>query len=826
MKKIILFLCSIIAGAVANAAAPSFLGSIPENGATVSSFNEIKLNFDLSEVEAEYGNPGQWGMSYNAMWFEGFEDFFPPQMAVLYKGSVEDNNIVGRIYDSYTASSQDWSVKDYISLSFPNINIEENQLYTLVVTFEFFSYNPIAEQKSTYFDCTNSPLKLEFIGGEGGDKALILESSTLSEDAIFEKVPEISLYFNYDVDVLNGNSAYILEDNNLFSESITFSKNYDNSKSILLTSPDKEIYFGHTYDLIIPKGAIGLSENHNITNDEIKLTFNGNSFHYFGTGRIRPSNGSVTVLGEITIPFKFPEVEGKNYGFIALSNGDQTPFTGYLYEGDDDSTEPIEIMIGGVTSDSKGLIFNPTIIPNPESSYTIVIPEGNVKAYEIGASREIYLKDYLSERVELHYTTPAVSDLPLWQPTAANISEGAEIEHLDYFIVNCPDYEYDGVIYNTISAKLFREGGKLYEVTADGDKEIASFNITRPTLTAESEIGNGQYIGKYFVGKVDQDLYIGKTYKLVLLSGEFVVDNPFIGHYIGNEEVSVTIKGAASTELKSEFTSNIAEGQTASHLGVVSIYTNDPVAVVEGAALELRNGENVKTAPVRVATEEGYSHIYADFSDADHKALALDRATEYTVVLPQGSLTHTENENLVNNEYSFSVNGLEKEVEPIVPEYVSVDFMIDNYVSTSYRMVKGEPSTIKVNSTDEWYLKSLTLNGEDVIENVSEEGFYTLPALEADAELAAEFSYFEDLEMTELSGIGSIENGNRNVSVYNDGSVIVIENLEAGDNVAVYTVNGMVIKSFVASKDVMYIDAPVGQVYIIRVNNGAVKLQH
>lgn len=826
MKKIFFLICCILCGGAISKAAPlSFVGTYPENGAQISSFNDILLKFDLTDIINEYGE-GEWGICCNGFYFSML-----PQMeksVALYKGNKDSGEVLDRMYETIDVTDEGFKVGSDFHISFPNVQVESGQEYTIVVTYNMFAGRK--EDSSwigdTEYSFANNPLSITFYGASDVAKVLSVESNSIENGVQYATIPSVKIAFNHEIAVNEGAVATLMEETTTIASSSNIVVSSDDAKSVVITFPEETIYNGHIYNVILPEGSISVAGESDVVNSEISIQLEGASYRSFGTGRVRPSNNSVTVLGEITIPFNFPTAEGKNYGFVALDNGDQTPFTAYLYAGNDDSTEPIETMIGDVTSDSKGLVFSPSITPEPESAYTLVIPEGNVKAYEIGAIRNTYLKDYISERIELHYTTPAISDLPLWQPNAVNVSEGSELDHIDYFIVNCPDYEYDGTIYETVASQTDDLGGVLYEVTADGEKEISTFRITRQALTTESEIGSGQYVGRHFVGEVNQDLYAGKEYRVVMTANKFIVKNNFIGNYIGNSEVSVTVKGAASTEMKSEFTNNIVEGQTASNLGVVSIYTNDPVAAVEGAVIELRNGEDVKTASIRVAAEEGYSHIYADFSDADHKALALDRATEYTVVLPQGSLTHAENENLVNNEYSFSVNGLEKEAEPIVPEYVSVDFMIDNYASTSYRMVKGEPSTIKVNATDEWYLKSLTLNGEDVIENVSEEGFYTLPALEADAELAAEFSYFEDLEMTETTGVGTIDGSNGTISVYNDGGVIVIENLAAGDNVAVYTVNGMVIKSFVASKDIMYIDAPMGQVYIIRVNNGAVKLQH
>ena len=167
------------------------------------------------------------------------------------------------------------------------------------------------------------------------------------------------------------------------------------------------------------------------------------------------------------------------------------------------------------------------------------------------------------------------------------------------------------------------------------------------------------------------------------------------------------------------------------------------------------------------------------------------------------------------------------EVNDVSIELVSVDFEIDGYASVTYRMVKNEPTGIYIRNTKDWKLVSLTLDDNDVTEYVTEEGYYEVPALESNAKLSAKFEYAYDIELTEGSGIGNIYSENREIKVYNDADNIVVEGLIEGDNVSVYTVGGMMIANHVATTmDTLYIAAPAQSIYIIRVNNGAVKLQH
>ena len=64
------------------------------------------------------------------------------------------------------------------------------------------------------------------------------------------------------------------------------------------------------------------------------------------------------------------------------------------------------------------------------------------------------------------------------------------------------------------------------------------------------------------------------------------------------------------------------------------------------------------------------------------------------------------------------------------------------------------------------------------------------------------------------------------VTVRNDSDRISIEGVAAGDSIKVYTINGMVIANTVAEQDIVKISCPTGQVYVVVINETAVKIQH
>ena len=578
------------------------------------------------------------------------------------------------------------------------------------------------------------------------------------------------------------------------------------------------MYKGHSYQIVVAPESVCINGEEDVTNNELSFTVKGASYRYFGVGRVRPSNGSESVMAEITVPFKFPEVEGKNYGFVNVDNGRKKWYI-HMYEGASAEGEELMQIEGEVGTDMKSLIFHPNYTFKPETEYTFVIPEGDVLAYEIGATKETYLKDYISERVELHYTTPSVASLPAWTPSPVNMKDNEEVAELKYFIIDCPAYEYDGTDYNTVSTKVTGNKGALYLVTEEGDQEIKTFAIIRKTLDSESEIGNGELTGRYFVGEVNETLYEGNEYKVVWLANSFIVDSSFIGKYIGNPEVAVTLKGTTPTIDDFGLTANVSD-RLHSHADVFSFVTESEIKAGEGATMKLMDGEEiVAEAPVYVSREaEGY-RAYADF-----KGQKLENGKTYDVVLTEGSV-YASNGIVKNPEIKSAITAMPEQAA--APEFISIDLNIDEYATATYRMVKGEESVVDLKAGDDWKLESLSLNGDDVTSEVSEQGLYTLPALNEDATLDATYAYAHDITYDYTTGVGNIED--LPYSLSKDGSHVIISGLNGGEQITIYTVGGMKIASLDTVPADMHeasIALPEGQIYIVMINNTSIKWKH
>ncbi|MDE7442294.1 MAG: hypothetical protein K2M69_09035 [Muribaculaceae bacterium] len=523
-------------------------------------------------------------------------------------------------------------------------------------------------------------------------------------------------------------------------------------------------------------------------------------------------------MAEITVPFKFPEADDKNYGFVNVDNGRKKWYI-HMYEGPTAEGEELMQIEGEIGTDMKSLIFHPNYAFKPETEYTFVIPEGDVLAYEIGATKETYLKDYISERVELHYTTPSVASLPAWTPSPVNMKDNEEIAELKYFIIDCPAYEYDGTDYNTVSTKVTGNKGALYLVTEEGDQEIKTFAITRKTLDSESEIGNGELTGRYFVGEVNETLYEGNEYKMVWMANSFIVDSSFIGQYIGNPEVAVTLKGTTPTIDDFGLTANVSD-RLHSHADVFSFVTESEIKAGEGATMKLMDGEeSVAEAPVYVSHEAKGYRAYADFGGQK-----LENGKTYDVVLPEGSV-YAANGIVNNPEIKSAITAMPE--QEAAPEFISVKLNIDEYATATYRMVKGEESVVDLKAGDDWKLESLSLNGDDVTSEVSEQGLYTLPALNEDATLDATYAYAHDITYDYETGVGNIEDSP--YALRKDGSHLIISGLNGGEHIAIYTLGGMNVAelpSVPAEMGKASINLPEGQVYIVVINGISIKWKH
>lgn len=220
------------------------------------------------------------------------------------------------------------------------------------------------------------------------------------------------------------------------------------------------------------------------------------------------------------------------------------------------------------------------------------------------------------------------------------------------------------------------------------------------------------------------------------------------------------------------------------------------------------NGTDISTFPMG-----DYVAVKATF----HLTAPITEPGKYTLVSPRSSYA-------IGSQYDSDMNRyFETEYTVVKMPKVKVDVELVNFANVSFEVLEGKDATVGLTPSADWKLATLTLNGEDVTSDVADNA-YTIAAIEADAKLVATYEYAHEVETIQSSGV--VDVAGKQITVANDGDRISIEGVAAGDTIKVYTVNGMVIANTVAEQDIVKISCPIGQVYIVVINDKAVKIQH
>lgn len=810
MRLLQLLVCIICGGALIQAAPLSYIGSTPANNQNVSSFDDIVLHFDLTEVESEYGE-GDWGICCSAI----YSSRRPAEAkcATLYKGVVEDNDVIARLSSSRVVSSADFTVGADFHMQFPGVQIETGQIYTLVITYEMYagksgetSWN--TETKYSFFD---NPLTLTFVGGDEVQKVLLDENWSIEENATLDAISSVNLKFNHEVDIIGTPSVSLNEGSYTMVSTSDVSIDPNDPTSVVINFPETQLYNGHNYNVVLPEGSVCVAGEPEIMNNEVSLSVTGTGYRYFGTGRISPANGSETTLDDIIIPFKFPTVEGSDfsYGFTNIT-GATYPlkfYTGNVSSEDVKDVVPEHLVTLGSLDNSK-LTYKVDFALEAGQEYTLIMDEGTVKAYAIGDPRNSYLKDYISEAVELHYTTPSLESLPELVLPQSDIQDGSSLESVETITLTDAYYEYNDYSYvlGNADADMIKTAGILYEVLVDGsEREVKRFQASKS--------------GQNIVLHVNESLYDGKRYRIVVPAGTFIPFNSnFLKQFVGNKEYSISVTGAKSTESASEFTSGIVEGQKLSHVGVVSFYTDGEVTAADNAVLEIRNGEKtVASAPVRVAQEDGYSHVYADFADAAHQPFVTESGATYAAVLPQGTVVEAANGVLTNKEHSVSFVGMASEAV-----YHNVTLSLDNAVAQTSPVEEGKTLSFQLTPADDlWTVESVSNATLD-----AETGMYVTEPVNADVEVKAVFALVNPVDFDFTVGVEGVA-AECSYRVYSEGELLVIEGVTAGDNIRIYTTGGTLMADKSVPSDVNTVSMNLANgIYIVAINGKTLKVQH
>lgn len=386
----------------------------------------------------------------------------------------------------------------------------------------------LLDTKYSFFE---NPLRLTFVGGANAKKVLNCESWSIAENSAIDAISSLSVKFNYDVALVGTPTVDLNEGNYTMASASEVSVDSNDPKAVVIKFPETKLYNGHNYTVVLPKGAVCIAGEPETVNEEASLKVTGTGFRSFGVGRVSPANNSTTIMDNINVPFKFPVIEGSEwtYGFVNIKDA---KYPMRIYKGTEENGQLVATING--EPDNNSLDFAVDFAIEPATQYTCVIDEGTVKPYAIGDPRESYLKDYISDKVVLTYTTPALSDLGKLTINCKDIKDNDVVEHLGAVSFTSSGIEYNGTTYgifvtNNNAANL---PGYVYDVTDGDEKEVCRFKFSRYALDD-------------LVAQINTDLYEGHKYRVVIPAKTFKVNGSnFLGRYIFNEELSVNLTGA------------------------------------------------------------------------------------------------------------------------------------------------------------------------------------------------------------------------------------------------------------------------------------------
>lgn len=776
--------------------AVKLVGITPEPGSTVSTLDSFTLHFDMSDFFEKSGNidDGTWGVA------QIYEDIY------LYKGEGTSGEKIAQstaMYDQYTdefVPGPDMT----LSLDQPT-RLIPGEKYTLSIgsmfciaqknksnsTIENGSMLNLYGIPQLYTYTASADLEAEF------DDLYIL---TPENNSSIDELTELIITFEEDV-FINDDPVATFVNSKTSSDaysSSSISIDSDNPTRAIISFSPQTLYNGTTYNLTIPEGAFSPVSDPTKLSKKITATYKGAAFHEFGINTLTPENGLTILPSMITLRPDFPQ----GTGFTYLSK--QPTYDIRLYKGNDTTGEPLASFVGEISSNLYNTVeYDINYEYEPGTEYTFVVDDDLIKAYEIGGNGK-YLTDYKFKGTELHYTTLGRDEIPSLEFLSATIEEGAELELLDRFEIKFAPYTVNGQTYSLGAGKTNR--WSLLDVTGGQEKEVKNSTLTYKT----------DYVLDF---SLKTTLYAGHDYRIVIPAGAVSIANKFVSGFIANDEITLNFKGATDPVGMAVNGSSIAADSELNALSIVAFHLPTNAEATKNATMKLISGETtIKEATLSVANSGKTAMAIADFSDADHTPFTPEAATAYTVVMPEGSVTGPDGV-LTNPEQTVAFKGM---TPAPVTEFVNVDYTVGGYASTAFSAPKDGTLTVAVTPEAGWEIDALTLDGNDVTADIAD-GLYTTPALTADSQLALTLRY-ADLLYTEDEMSGTVTPEGTTLKAWSENGCIIVEGIEKDDLVSVYNLSGATLVSFRATNSRSTIELPAGEVYIVRVNETAMKL--
>lgn len=485
--------------------------ALPTNGGKYASLSEFKFKFNLDDVDLK-------GLTLDEVGVEAAMN--KKRYLSIYKGDAATADVFATIQQNLYKSDEGFETGGSITLKLEQeYTFDPNQLYTLVIPAGAFRLVATDEESSTSIGILAQvpETSIEFYGEEASSDKLIWVSSSPSTSDPLDKLEEISLVFNQEIEVV-GTEKVVLYDGDSDIKEVTLSISIDDPKCAIVNFDGEILYNGHNYKVLIPANSIKSVAN-GLGYGEIVLNYQGSSYKYLAYGRIAPASGSeISYLTRITVPIK---TDGE------LELGRARAPKAYLYEGE--GNEPKRTVTCVMGEDG-----NSWVIPvwdfdlTASNSYRVVMPADQYHLWTTNASGNLVeVKDTSNPELVLTYTTPEILEMPAKVSIESTIpGDSAECERLDDVILHLAPYEFDLTTYMVYASSetpmaVFSDGTTQTNVLIafTNGMESASISINRP-------------------------LESGKEYTLTIPANTFVPNaNENLAAVAGNEEKVLTFTG-------------------------------------------------------------------------------------------------------------------------------------------------------------------------------------------------------------------------------------------------------------------------------------------
>ncbi|MBD5217575.1 MAG: hypothetical protein HDS73_03675 [Bacteroidales bacterium] len=420
------------------------------------------------------------------------------------------------------------------------------------------------------------------------------------------------------------------------------------------------------------------------------------------------------------------------------------------------------------------------------------------------------------------------------------VKDGSKHQKLTTVEVAIDDYVYNGDTWTdfTITGK-----GSLYDITNEEPVLIKDFS-----LAFNKRGTNGLYLFPVMTLNVNEPIFENHTYKVTVPEdcvkpGITKLPCQFSAE-VHSPAYEFTFVGSHSTLQNATMKTFEKENIVINELGRVRWYIEGTFELANPSGVHAYydsgftspiNGAPVYSKPVAEISLSYYNdrtYILADFfmNDKTGEPRTIRTKTDVTITLDEGTLVNVNSPEVKNAKYEIVVKG-EPYTEPeelkipdpivIEPEYVNLAVTIDNRHSLNTKTAKGENASISILPDENWEVKSLTVNDEDCLANVSENGILTLEKVAEDKNINASLGYKGEVAIMDESGVAILPDSD--IRILTDGEYIVIDGLEGNEEIRVYSVAGQLIVTHTASKDMVRIAVSHGA-YIVLVGEKAAKV--